>query len=566
MKQEPAVIPVVLFAYARPGHLARVLACLRENRVPLIHAFADGAKGPMDAGAVAETRALLRAVDWCEMRLVERGENLGLGRNVLAGVDAVAAVHDAFVVWEDDLVCVPGTYDWMCAALRQYAAEPRVMSVSAWTHPRVTPPDVGDQLYFDARADCWVWGTWAQAWRGMLQETALEKMRGASRRGLRPDAYGADLPQQAGYEQKRNVWAVRWLYHHFLHGGLCLRPPWSMIEHIGFDASATNAAGSVEWANPPLAPVPPLPDPWPRAEENPRCRDLWQAANPGMSLFRRAKRKFKRMSGPTYHAVVPESVRNWLRHWLVPGSFRGDYATWAGASARSTGYDAEHILDRAVAAARAVRSGDAAWERDTVLFLEEACHEPLLKALRTAAARDGRLSVLDFGGALGSTWWQHRRWLADVPDLRWSVVEQPGFVAAGRREFTTEVLRFYETIEACFAAEQPTLILLSSVLPYLEHPHALLGELAARDCGWLVIDRTGFTRHGRDQLTVQHVPETIYRASYPCWFFDQTQLLAPLASRWQVADQWASFDAGGDKFDYRGLLMKRIPPAAAPRP
>ena len=98
----PKTIPVVLLAYARPAHLGRVLACLRENGVPLIYAFADGAKGAADAVAVAETRALLRAVDWCEVRLTERTENWGLGKNVLAGVTAVAAEHEAFVVWEDD--------------------------------------------------------------------------------------------------------------------------------------------------------------------------------------------------------------------------------------------------------------------------------------------------------------------------------------------------------------------------------------------------------------------------------------------------------------------------------
>lgn len=282
MSHLPALVPVVLFAYARPVHLARVLACLRENAVPLICAFSDGAKGPTDAAAVAEVRSLLRAVDWGEVRLTERSENLGLGRNVLAGIDEVASQHDAMVVWEDDLICVPGTYAWMCAALRHYAGEAGVMSVSAWTHPRVTPPDVGDRPYFDGRADCWVWGTWQRAWARMGDQSALEKMREASLRGVAPDAYGADLPVMARAEHERNIWAVRWLYHHLQHGGLCLRPPWSMIEHIGFDATATNAATATDWANPPLRQVPPTPVVWPVAREHAACCQLWKEANPGI--------------------------------------------------------------------------------------------------------------------------------------------------------------------------------------------------------------------------------------------------------------------------------------------
>jgi GT2 family glycosyltransferase len=289
-----SVIPVVVLAYARPAHLVRVLACLRANAVPLILAYADGAKGVADAAAVAETRALLREIDWTEVRLTERTENLGLGRNVLAAISEAAARYEAFVVWEDDLVCVPGTYDWLCAALRAYSGDERVMSVTAWVHPRMTPLDVDGKPYFDGRAECWGWGSWARAWRGMENENALAKMEAAQARGISPDAYGADLPEMARHEAAKNIWAVRWLYHHLQHGGLCVRPPWSMVEHIGFDLSATNAAGATDWANPPLRSAPPVPALWPLPDEHPRCRALWRAADPSgwRSKWRRIRRLF----------------------------------------------------------------------------------------------------------------------------------------------------------------------------------------------------------------------------------------------------------------------------------
>ncbi len=291
-------VPIVLFAYARPAHLARVLACLRENGVPLVYAFADGAKGALDAVAVAETRTLLRAVDWCDLRLVARNENLGLGRSVLAGVSEVAAQHEAFIVWEDDLVAVPGTYAWLCAALREYASDDRVMSVTAWTHPRVTPPGLGAAPYFDARAECWVWGAWARSWRGMVEENAAEKLRRAALRGVAPAAYGADLPAMARSELRQNIWAVRWLYHHLACGGLCLRPAWSMVEHLGIDRAATHASGDTVWANPPLRAAPPLPSPWPVPAEHPDCRRLWRVANPlsgwWIRLWRRVRRCWSR--------------------------------------------------------------------------------------------------------------------------------------------------------------------------------------------------------------------------------------------------------------------------------
>ena len=299
MKQS-AVIPVVLFAYARPDYLRRVLDCLRQNRVPLIEAFADGAKGAADAAGVAATRELLRAVDWAEMRLTERPANLGLGRNVLSGVDEAAARHDAFLVWEDDLICVPGTYDWMCAALRHYADDPRVMSVSAWTHPRVAPPDIGSRPYFDGRAEAWTWGAYARSWRGMTRDTAWDKMLRAEAAGKPRDAFGADMPRMAREELARNIWAVRWFYHHLEQGGLCVRPPWSMVEHIGVDLRATNAAGSSEWDNPVLRPVP-VGD-WPVPALHPQCGPLWRRAFPS-GWRRRWRSLLRRLAGPSAQAL-----------------------------------------------------------------------------------------------------------------------------------------------------------------------------------------------------------------------------------------------------------------------
>ena len=64
-----------------------------------------------------------------------------------------------------------------------------------------------------------------------------------------------------------------------------------------------------------------------------------------------------------------------------------------------------------------------------------------------AAANGGRLEVVDFGGALGSTWWQHREELSALGLRRWVVVEQPQFIEAGR-EFAGEILGFAPTLAA----------------------------------------------------------------------------------------------------------------------
>jgi hypothetical protein len=280
-------IPIILFAYARPDHLRRTLECLRENHVPMIYAFSDGPRTPDKELAVAQVRSLLRGIDWCQVVLCERETNLGLGRSILTGVTEVLDRHEVVLIFEDDLICVPGTYHYLCAALEHYRDVPGVMSVTGWTHPLITPGDVADQPYFDGRAECWVWGTWARAWHGMEidAKTIMGQCKG---QGIDIYGYGADLVAMANAELRQNIWAVRFLYLHILKKGLCLRPPWSLVEHIGFDALATNAKEGGKWVNPPLLPCPPIPAQWPEPIEHPECCRLHQKACGGRpTVFRR---------------------------------------------------------------------------------------------------------------------------------------------------------------------------------------------------------------------------------------------------------------------------------------
>lgn len=289
-------IPVILFAHARPNHLRQTLNCLRDNRVPLIYAFSDGPHTSGKESAVLEVRRILCAIDWCEVMLCERKTNLGLGRSILAGVTEVLHKHKSAIIFEDDLVCVPGTYDYLCAALQHYQDDSRVMSVTGWTHQLVTPKGITDQPYFDGRAECWIWGTWARAWKGMDTDakTLMEKCK---TQGIDIYRFGADLSAMAEVELQQNIWAVRFLYWHILNSGLCLRPPWSMVEHIGYDTSATNARNESWLRNWPLKPCPSIPKQWPDPVEHPACSRLHQKVwGTRVTLLKRMYRLARRLA------------------------------------------------------------------------------------------------------------------------------------------------------------------------------------------------------------------------------------------------------------------------------
>jgi hypothetical protein len=270
-------IPVVLFAYARPEHLKQTLDSLRGNNVPLIYAFSDGPKTPDLELRVHQVREILHQVDWCEIHIVERENNLGLGRSILTGVSDVFQKHDTIIVFEDDLICVPGTYDYLCSALEEYKDTSSVMSVTGWTHPLATPNGIVDQPYFDGRTECLVWGTWKRAWQGM-EQSALSMIEECEKRNIDVYRYGADLVAMAQEEKIRNIWAVRFSYLHILNKGLCLRPPYSLVQHVGYDIESVNVktVEGYKWHVELPPRCAPIPERWPKPVENPQCPELWQ--------------------------------------------------------------------------------------------------------------------------------------------------------------------------------------------------------------------------------------------------------------------------------------------------
>lgn len=239
--------------------------------------------------------------------------------------------------------------------------------------------------------------------------------------------------------------------------------------------------------------------------------------------------------------------------------FNGTYATWADAELHADGYDADNIFQRVCEAALKVKRGEAVFERDSVCFYEEDYQWPALACLLAIAAeRDGKLNVLDFGGALGSFYFQHKKFFNRLKSIHWSVIEQAHFVEYGKYELQSDELRFYANIEECLTNQKVDVVFLSSVLQYLDAPTNMLIEISKTKADYILIDRTPFIESLDDRLTVQSVPESIYKASYPAWFFSQQKFNKLINTiGYQIIEEFdCDDDVGVGQF--KGYFLERI--------
>jgi putative methyltransferase (TIGR04325 family) len=271
-------------------------------------------------------------------------------------------------------------------------------------------------------------------------------------------------------------------------------------------------------------------------------------------MSREAKTILRRWIAPDLVALANAALGRGIR-------FKGEFASWEAAKAKAAGYEEQSILDRAITAAEAVRDGFAAWDRDGATFSKPDAPFPLLAGLLGVAARDGgRLSALDFGGALGSTYSRCKPWLRALPDLSWTVVEQEHYVVAGRARFEVGRLRFASTIEEA-AASAPNVALLCSVLQYLPDPVQTLRDIARTSVKTIIIDRTPVIEAPESLISVQHVPAQIIASSYPAHLFTRADLLAPLAADFEVLTEFDAEDGAvfalGRRIAFKGVIFSR---------
>ena len=563
---------IVLFVYCRPDHTRRTVSALLRNPEAAnsdLVVFSDGPRGPGQMKAVQQVRDYIQEIKgFRSLKVHQSSQNLGLSRSIIEGVTHVLTQYDRVIVLEDDIITSSYFLRYMNDALDLYQNDERVISVHGYSLPTSTTlPDT----FFLRGADCWGWGTWRRGWdlfnpdgKFLLDQLKCNNLiREFNLKGAY--SYSKMLEQQI--KGLNDSWAVRWHASAFIANKLTLHPGRSLVHNIGNDSSGTHsitttaldAVVSETQINVRRIPI---------AESS--------AAKKAYEFFFRAQRYPLRLlasisSKEKLYLKLKTITKDWLppklkvhlQNWFWRNdkiTFDGPFASWQEAEAKSSGYQDKKILEKVLSATLAVKRKEAVFERDSVLFDEIQYSWPITAALMWAAARcDGCLSVLDFGGSLGTSYFQNRKFLADLKSVRWSVVEQEHFVKTGRDHIQDERLCFYSTIAGSISADKPNVILLSSVLQYLEDPYEILEELVESDAELILVDRTPFLSVGSsDIFKVQINPKSINLSRYPIRYFSCDNFINWFHSRGpNIVEEFPSLDELDPIANWKGLIFLR---------
>ena len=534
--------PVVLFVYDRPDHVRATIASLVANKQAAdtdLIVYSDAAASLENQGRVAIVRAYLKTISgFRTVTIHERSKNYGLAKSIIAGVSEVLEANDRVVVLEDDLVTSPHFLSYMNSALTKYEYDERVASVHAYLPPfSARMPET----FFMRGADCWGWGTWRRGWQlfnpdGQYLYDQLKKKRLSKLFDINNSVANTRmlLSQVQG---KNNSWAIRWHASVFLENKLTLYPSRSLVNNIGNDGTGTHCSATsshdtlLSTSEIVLADIAVEPS----AAGTAAYVDFYIREKRNRASLRNrllTSRKLTHLRRIGKQWIPPIFLRFVIRllgqGFSVNTTFNGPQASWSEAVEKAgSGYAEQQILEKVFHTTLFVKEGILAFERDSVGFKHLEYSWPVLGVLMMVAAiRKGELNVLDFGGSLGSHYFQNRKVLKQLNKITWNVVEQSHYVSVGQKYFQNGDLRFHHTIEQCVVEVSPDVVLLSSVLQYLDDPITILTQLLDLRSQCVILDRTCFyNEFDKDAVFIQQVPPDIYPAAYPCRFLNEHHMM-----------------------------------------
>jgi len=218
------------------------------------------------------------------------------------------------------------------------------------------------------------------------------------------------------------------------------------------------------------------------------------------------------------------ALKNLLKLLLPPILFElrrnkdivGSYLNYADAlnASNSTGYSVgSYDLVNYVKNLRNQKTPNIwAWTSVTCLLIAAT------RQLRNVLGKKPSMRVIDWGGGYGETFFQFSKLLLSISfNVEWNIVELADKVAIGKKEFETDVLRFYEKIDA-ISDPSSCVLLLGGVLQYLSDPYALIKELLHYKNEFVAIDRTPMVtdaRRGFECFHVQRIPTYLGGSSHP---------------------------------------------------
>lgn len=490
---------ICVFAFKRPDHLRASLSALLNNeeaRELDLRIYVDAPVQVSDVDANYKVLSVCHQ-PWAfrNIKVIQRETNVGLYKSLTGGISETLRDYNSVIVVEDDIEASPFLIRYLLDGLHLYSESKDVASIHGYT------PPIKQQLpetFFLRGADCWGWATWRDRWQFFRHDAAAmaEEIR---QRGLVHEFNLNGNYDYLGMLDARAVglnssWAICWHASCFLANKLTLYPGKSLVRNIGLDGSGEHCAPSKVMATE-------------ASQGSVRVENIPVEINPSVYF-----KYCNHFADNTSYLHFLNAIRSKLKKKFLEIANRrsisqltliGPFNSFEEAASRSTGYNANTILEQVESAVLNLIEGNSGYERDGTFFANRPPNLPIEQVIRKYAS--SVTSIVDFGGGLGGMFLSYSDLIPK--GVAKYVIEQKLFAEAGTaisKKYNLDIIFSHEAT----SIKRPSgssLLICSSVLMYLPDWRTVLRQsIAALAPDMIFIDRQALSQWStKDKFYVQ---------------------------------------------------------------
>ncbi len=247
-----------------------------------------------------------------------------------------------------------------------------------------------------------------------------------------------------------------------------------------------------------------------------------------------------------------------IKFFLGRGALlKGNYKTWKKAKKNSDGYEDKKIFEKVKKNFLLSRKLKNRYEQDSLIINKPRYSLSSSLGIILSAKVLKKINIIDYGGSLGTIYFQYKKIIDNIQLIKWNIVEQDAFVNFGKKNIKDKKINFYSNLNECLLKQRPNVFFASSSLQYVEYPYKILKKVSNfKNIKFIIIDKSPF-HPNVETIKIQHNPRSIYKQSYPVHIFNKSKMIKFMhKNHFQLID---SFECENMLFNvnYYGLIFIR---------
>jgi hypothetical protein len=234
--------PILFLTYKRYHTAIRVFNSIKKIKPKKLYFASNAPKNNSEIFVVQNVRDIINKINWrCELITMFYSEHMPVKVSIPTSINFFFRKEKQGIILEDDILPSRNFYFFCQRMLKIYEKKKKISIITGYRE--LKKKKNSSKIYFSKYHNVWGWATWRSNWKNYDPHIKFWPKFNKSKKfkNLNDNKYEFiywNTIYDKVYKQKINTWDYQLQASAWLHNKLCIVPPVSLTQNIGFGREA----------------------------------------------------------------------------------------------------------------------------------------------------------------------------------------------------------------------------------------------------------------------------------------------------------------------------------------